>query len=92
MVLDEENASSFVTFPNNYKINSIEIYINNKVKKSARTTKDILDVLSKIGGLFASLKVSMMLFVTLYSQPHLNSLYAHKLYTWTTPKSFKKEK
>ena len=42
-------------FPNYYKIISIEMYVSSHKKRIARKTNDLLDMLSAIGGLFASL-------------------------------------
>jgi hypothetical protein len=68
------------------------MYVDSEKKHIARKTKNILDILSSLGGLFASLNKIMMIFVSFFSLPMMNAQYAHKLYTWNTPDSFKQEK
>ena len=55
---------------------------------TSRKTMNVLDLLAKIGGLFASLKSAVMIFVSMFSLQTINAQYAAKFYTWKTPASF----
>jgi hypothetical protein len=70
---DYEGDSSMIDFPNRYKIASIEMYVDDSKKKTNRKTKNVLDTLSAIGGLFASLNSILMIFVSLFSLPMMNA-------------------
>jgi hypothetical protein len=62
-----------INFPNDYKIISYELYPNDSVKNTTRKTKNVLDTLSAIGGLFASLKGALTIFVSFFALPMMNA-------------------
>jgi hypothetical protein len=43
------------------------------VKMTSRKTMNVLDLLAKIGGLFASLKSAVMIFVSMFSLQTINA-------------------
>jgi hypothetical protein len=65
--------SSMIDFPNYYKIISMEMYVSSDKKRIARKTHNLLDMLSAIGGLFATLNNILMIFVSLFSLPMMNA-------------------
>jgi len=64
------------------------LYVNDGLTITSRKTMNILDALSKVGGLFAGLKAGMLIFVSMFSLPHIDAQFANRLYTWIKPESF----
>lgn len=65
--------SSKNSFPNSYKITSFELYANDSVKNTNRRTRNVLDTLSAVGGLFASLKGALTIFVSIFAPAMMNA-------------------
>jgi len=64
------------------------MYVDENKTVTRRKTMNILDMLSKVGGLFAGLKSGMFIFVSMFSLSHINTQFANRLYTWMKPDSF----